>query len=101
MAKKKPERRRPIDKVTADLMGQVPEPEPEPPKKPDTRDKPMTWRVGEATSKRVNAIAEDLNVEKSGLVKVLLNYALDAIENGDLDVDEYVRLRKRPRKLDI
>ena len=47
------------------------------------------------------AIAEDLNVEKSGLVKVLLNYALDAIENGDLDVDEYVRLRKRPRKLDI
>ncbi len=61
----------------------------------------MTWRVGEATSNRVNVIDEDLNVEKSGLVKVLLNYALDAIESGDLDVDEYVKMRKRPRKLDI
>ena len=67
------------------------------PRKPDTRDKPMTYRIGEELIERINAAAEERNVEKSGLVKVLLSYALDALDSGELELP----IKEKPRKLDV
>lgn len=61
--------------------------------------KPATWRVGDEVIGRVNEKAEANNVEKSSLVRLLLTYALDAMDKGDLSIDDYVA--SGPRKLDV
>jgi len=116
---KKPERRRQIvDPAVADILGndrrlkkeaRSTEPEPAVPsdkstptpkvteKQRDTRDKPMTYRIGEAVIKRINEAADRFNVEKSSLVKFLLSDALDRLETGQL----MLPLDEKPRKLDV
>jgi len=65
--------------------------------KRDTRDKPMTYRIGEAVIDRINEAADRFNVEKSSLVKFLLTDALHRLETGQL----MLPLDEKPRKLDI
>lgn len=68
----------------------------EPPPPADRRPRPMTYRLGDEVISRVNAAAAAYNVEKSSLVKVLLTFALDALDRGELVLD----LPERPAKLD-
>jgi len=68
----------------------------EKPKK-DTRDRPMTYRIGEELIARINEMAGLHNVEKSSLVKLLLSYSLDALETGDLELP----LPEKRRKIDL
>ena len=79
------------------LAEQEAEPEP-PPRKPiDRRPRAMTYRIGDGLVTRINAAAQQYNVEKSGLVRVLLNYALDALEEEELTLP----LQQKPHKLDM
>lgn len=48
----------------------------------DNRPRPMTYRIGDELVERINAAAEHYNVEKSGLVRTLLAYALDSLDTG-------------------
>jgi hypothetical protein len=60
------------------------------PARVDHRPKPMTYRIGEVLIDRINRTADAYNVEKQGLVRALLRYALDALdrEEWELDIEE-------------
>lgn len=62
--------------------------------------KPATYRIGSNLKGRIDETAADLNVEKSGLVKFLLQSALDLLDAGEITLPEFAPVEK-PRKLKL
>lgn len=91
------ERRKAIDPIAATLGG-AQQQNKKPASKPKGT-KPATWRVGDEIIGRVNEAAGKHNVEKSGMVRILLSFALDALDSGDIDVDSFIS--SGPRKVDV
>lgn len=55
--------------------------------RPDEQ-KAGTYRIGAETKRRVDELAERWNVTKGDLARYLLNYALDAVDSGELSPPE-------------
>jgi hypothetical protein len=64
----------------------------------DNRPAAATYRIGDLRDE-INDLSAKHNVEKSSLVRVLLRYAIDGLNNGEwaLPLDE---AKPPPRKLD-
>jgi hypothetical protein len=58
----------------------------------------VSYRIGLDTRDRINTAAEQHNVEKSSLVRFLLNFALDELELSRITLP--IVSDPRPRKLD-
>ena len=63
-----------------------------------TQRRAVSYRIGLDTRDRINRSANIHNVEKSSLVRFLLNHALTELENGTITLP--TSRDTRPRKLD-
>lgn len=81
-----------------DPLEEQEEKESEESKRPDEQ-KAATYRIGQTLKERIDSLAAELRVEKTGLVKALLTHALDDFEAGGWELPETIDPIKR--KLDI
>lgn len=50
------------------------------------KNKSATYRLGKNRIDRINSLSDELRLQKGALVGYLLDYAIEAVENGDLDL---------------